>query len=185
MTGTTDDDIALRGRLLVASTSLVDPNFANAVVLVLAHGDEGALGVVLNRPTEVAVADTLEGWDQLASDPPVIFQGGPVALDSVIGVGRVLAGERDPGIQEVTGRIGVVDLDRDAASSNLEAVRLFAGHAGWGPGQIEDEIDEGSWFVVDAEPDDVTTADPGELWRGVLVRQGGVFATFPEDPSLN
>ena len=153
--------VSLRSRLLVASPSLTDPNFYRAVVLLLDHDDDGALGVVLNRPTEVSVGEPLPGWDLLAADPAVVFSGGPVQPVTAVGIGRTADG------------VGTLDLNQDPleAAREVEAVRVFSGYAGWSPGQLEGEIDEGSWIVVDGRPDDVMCEQPDALWEQVLERQ--------------
>ncbi|MER5304359.1 MULTISPECIES: YqgE/AlgH family protein [Streptomyces] len=181
---------SLTGRLLVATPALSDPNFDRAVVLLLDHDEEGSLGVVLNRPTPVDVADILEGWGDLAGTPGVVFQGGPVSLDSALGV-AVIPGEEGPlGWRRVHGAIGLVDLEAppELLASALGSLRIFAGYAGWGPGQLEDELVEGAWYVVESEPGDVSSPDPEQLWRAVLRRQRSelaMVATYPDDPSLN
>lgn len=178
----------LTGRLVVATHELIDRNFARAVVLVLAHDEEdGAAGVVLNRPTPAELPGRLQAWASLAAPPTVMFRGGPVSRDSVIGLAEVAAGEQPPGWQQVIGTVGVVDLSADAGSlhGRLRWVRLFSGYAGWGGGQLEGEIASGAWFVVDAEPADACAAGPEGLWRAVLARQGGLFTTVPDDPALN
>ncbi|MFD0414875.1 YqgE/AlgH family protein [Streptomyces sp. NPDC127108] len=181
---------SLTGRLLVATPALSDPNFDRAVVLLLDHDEEGSLGVVLNRPTPVDVADILEGWGDLAGTPGVVFQGGPVSLDSALGV-AVIPGEEGPlGWRRVHGAIGLVDLEAppELLASALGSLRIFAGYAGWGPGQLEDELVEGAWYVVESEPGDVSSPDPERLWRAVLRRQRSelaMVATYPDDPSLN
>ncbi|EFL02221.1 YqgE/AlgH family protein [Streptomyces sp. SID4926] len=185
---------SLTGRLLVATPALADANFARAVVLVLDHDAEGTLGVVLNRPTPVGVDDILEGWGPLAGAPGVVFQGGPVSLDSALGV-AVVPGEPGArtsplGWRRVYGAIGLVDLETppELLAAALGALRIFAGYAGWGPGQLEDELEAGAWYVVDAEPGDISAEHPEALWREVLRRQRGtlaMMATYPEDASLN
>ncbi|MBA9007665.1 MULTISPECIES: YqgE/AlgH family protein [Thermomonospora] len=190
-----DDGIAV-GRLLVATPSLEDPNFRRTVVLVVEHDDaEGTLGVVLNRPTEVPVDRVLPPWAELVTGPGVVFQGGPVALDSALALARV-PGEDEPlgwraldGDTEV-GRVGLVDLDAPPGLIAAEVIqlRVFAGYAGWGAGQLRSEIEEGAWYVVNGEAGDVFAADPERLWQAVLRRQPGdlaFVATFPDDPSLN
>ncbi|MQA02721.1 MAG: YqgE/AlgH family protein [Streptosporangiales bacterium] len=187
----------LTGSLLVATPLLSDPNFGRTVVLVVEHAPSGTLGVVLNRPTQVRVADVLEPWGELTTGPQVMFQGGPVALDSALAVGGVLGqpdddeplGWRRISEERVAG-LGLVDLDAppQVLAGELGSLRIFAGYAGWGAGQLEGEIDEGSWYVVEAEPGDPFTSDPERLWREVLRRQGGelsLVATFPEDPTQN
>ena len=176
---------SLRGRLLVATPALADPNFAHTVVLLLDHNEEGALGVVLNRPSAVDVSDTVPHWEPLAAEPRVVFIGGPVQPEAVVGL--CTAADDVEQVQDVADGIGIVDLRADplALIGAVRSLRLFAGYAGWGDGQLEDEIDQGGWFVVDPDPDDVLAGDPTELWLRVLSRQGGLFTTISEDLSLN
>lgn len=183
------------GMLLVASPALVDPNFADTVVLLLDADDQGALGVVLNRPSAVRVADVLASWRDAVEEPDVLFQGGPVGTDGALAVGWL----RDPadvpvGFRPVdeagAGRLGLVDLDTpvELIEGSLTALRIFAGYAGWGAGQLDDEIEEGSWYVVPGEASDAFRRDPTDLWRDVLRRQPGELAwhsTRPFDPELN
>lgn len=185
---------SLTGRLLVATPALADPNFDRAVVLLLDHDEEGSLGVVLNRPTPVDVGDILEGWADLAGEPGVVFQGGPVSLDSALGVAVIPGGGAVDGAplgwRRVHGAIGLVDLEAppELLASALGSLRIFAGYAGWGPGQLEDELVEGAWYVVESEPGDVSSPSPERLWREVLRRQRSelaMVATYPDDPSLN
>jgi putative transcriptional regulator len=178
-----------KGRLLVATPTLGDPNFDRTVVLVLEHTEEGAVGVVLNRPSatdlDEAGADW-GGWDELAAAPAVVFMGGPVSRNAVICLGHATEPEVD-GYQELLPPLGLLDL-AGPPKGGVKAIRLFAGYAGWGEGQLESEIAEGAWFVVDAEPDDALTEDPEELWAHVLRRQPGrlsLFAACPPDPSTN
>jgi putative transcriptional regulator len=187
---------ALTGRLLVATPKLADPNFDRAVVLLLDHDREGSLGVVLNRPSPVGVGDVLEPWAALAGTPQVVFQGGPVSLDSALGL-AVVPGEQaadgDAGMlgwRRVHGAIGLVDLEAppELLAAELGSLRIFAGYAGWGPGQLGRELLDGAWYVVESEPGDVSAPDPERLWRSVLRRQRGALAmvaTYPDDPSLN
>lgn len=178
----------LTGRLVVATHELADRNFRRTVVLLLAHDpDEGAAGVILNRPSAADVPDRLEPWLPAIAPPAVLFLGGPVGRDTVIAVAA--AGD-DPGLddwQPITGGLGVIDLSGDAAliRPQLRSLRLFAGYAGWGGGQLESEIASGAWFVIDADAEDVRSAAPDGLWRAVLARQGGLFTTVPDDPALN
>ncbi|WBB59060.1 YqgE/AlgH family protein [Streptomyces sp. WMMC500] len=188
---------SLTGRLLVATPALTDPNFTRTVVLLLDHDEEGSLGVVLNRPTPVGVSDVLRDWADLAGDPGVVFQGGPVSLDSALGLAVVpgdqgggSSGEGPLGWRRVHGAIGLVDLDAppELLAAELGTLRIFAGYAGWGPGQLEEELDDGAWYVVESEPGDVSSPAPEGLWRAVLRRQRGelaMVATYPDDPSLN
>jgi putative transcriptional regulator len=182
----------LKGRLLVAAPVLGDENFDRTVVLLLEHGDEGALGVVLNRPSGLDVSDPLPEWSPYALEPEVVFIGGPVSRSSVIALAR-FDGEAPASAvawEHVLGPVGVVDLSHDPVlmGGSLGAVRVFAGYAGWGPGQLEGEIAEGAWYVVAAEPGDVFTDAPTELWRTVLARQPGDLARVarvPMNPGLN
>lgn len=190
------DDGIVVGRLLVATPTLDDPNFRRGVVLVVEHDPkEGTLGVVLNRPTEVPVDRVLPPWATLVTGPSVVFQGGPVALDSALALARV-PGAGDPlGWRALDGvpalsRLGLVDLDAppEVLAGEVTELRVFAGYAGWGAGQLRSEIAEGAWFVLPSEPHDVFIEDPTRLWRHVLRRQGGelaIVATFPDDPNLN
>lgn len=187
---------SLTGRLLVATPRLADPNFERSVVLLLDHDAQGSLGVVLNRPTPVGVGDVLQPWAALAGKPQVVFQGGPVSLDSALGLAVVPGGPRAGedtellGWRRVHGAIGLVDLEAppELLAAELGSLRIFAGYSGWGPGQLEKELDEGAWYVVESEPGDVSSPAPQTLWRSVLRRQRSelaMVATYPDDPSLN
>ncbi|GAB2749430.1 YqgE/AlgH family protein [Nocardioides pakistanensis] len=189
-----DGTVLRAGRLLVATPRLVDPNFERSVVLVLDHDPSGTLGVVLNRPSPVPVGDILEGWSGLVGEPPVLFHGGPVATDSALAVAAVPPAqdpEGDPvGFRRLFDATGMVDLDTptELLGGAIERMRIFAGYAGWGDGQLVAEIEEGSWYVVPMELDDVFGASPHGLWARVLRRQPGELAwvsTRPADPTLN
>jgi putative transcriptional regulator len=189
---------ARAGRLLVATPVLGDPNFRRTVVLIVEHEEEqGTLGVVLNRPTEIPVGQVLEPWTDLATTPSVVFSGGPVAPSSALALALV------PGTDEPIGwhplddtpakamsRLGLVDLDAPPGllSDAIARLRVYAGYAGWGAGQLQAEIDEGAWYVIPADPGDAFSADPVKLWPAILRRQGGELAyvaTYPDDPSQN
>jgi len=182
---------SLVGRLLVATPSLRSPAFSRTVVLMLDHGDDGALGVVLNRPMEVEVAAVLPDWQPHVTAPGMLFQGGPVAPDSALGLVSVPGDELEPpGVRRISGSLGLVDLDAspEEVVPRVSGMRIFAGYAGWAPGQLEAEVGEGSWYVLDGEARDAFVDDPASLWRDVLRRQGGdlaYVASFPPDPSLN
>jgi putative transcriptional regulator len=179
------------GNLLVAMPTLRDPHFERTVVFLLAHEADGALGVVLNRPTGVSVSEVLPGWEALVSGPSVLFEGGPVGADSAICVARARAGVAGfVGFSRVVGQIGTIDLSREPAkvAERLEYVRVFHGYAGWSAGQLEQEITEGSWFVFSALPTDPFLTHPEDLWQLVLRRQGGMTAAvalYPPDVHLN
>jgi putative transcriptional regulator len=172
----------LVGKLLIASPTLTD-YFERAVVLVLAHADEGAMGVVLNRPTELDVADAVPALADLVSDDDMVYMGGPVSPRAVVALGE-LDGDGAEATTPVFGSVGVVDPDQVDAS--IGRLRVFAGYAGWGAGQLEAELEEEAWFVVAAQPDDPFAHD--DLWPIALRRKGGEFALLarmPSDPSVN
>jgi putative transcriptional regulator len=178
---------SLRGQLLVASPALVDPNFRRAVVLVVAHDEEGALGLVLNRRTEAEVAEAVPELADLVEPGAVVSLGGPVQNEAVV----VIAEWDDPGEAGaiVFEDVGLMSSETESTrvASATRRVRVFAGYAGWGGGQLEAELDEPSWIVETAGVDDVF-AEEGDLWASVLRRKGGAFklvATMPENPSLN
>jgi putative transcriptional regulator len=178
-----------RGRLLIATPPLVDPNFDRTVVLLLEHGDEGALGIVLNRPSDTSLSEVLPEWHDHASAPAVVFIGGPVTPEAVIALARG-GDEQTPGWVHVLGDLGTVDVGRDPldVSGSLESLRVFVGYAGWAPGQLEAELGDGAWFVVDMRADDAFARSPDRLWRDVLRRQRGriaMFAHCPHDVSVN
>ncbi len=176
--------------LLVATPELLDPNFAETVVLVL-DTTEGALGVVLNRPTGLPVSEVLGPWAEVVAEPDVLFQGGPVETNGALAV--ALRGDDDedaPGLRAVVDRLALVDLDApvELLAADLLGLRIFAGYAGWGAGQLDREIEEGSWYVLPGEASDVFRADTSTLWRDVLRRQPGDLAwhaTRPADPGMN
>ncbi|HUQ39989.1 MAG TPA: YqgE/AlgH family protein [Acidimicrobiales bacterium] len=182
---------SLRGRLLVASPQLTEATFEHTVVLMLEHTDTGAVGVVLNRPSTLEVADTVGGWHRLAADPAVVFVGGPVSPRSAIGlahVGGTVGGDDE--WTPVDGRLGTVDLGRppEALATPIDWVRIFSGYSGWGAGQLENELRMGGWIVADAEEDDACTPTPHDLWRTVIRRQPGLtpaLANFPDEPRSN
>lgn len=176
--------MSYKGQLIVARPELLDDNFDRTITVILDHTDEGALGLVLNRPTHELLGDYFSGWVDLAPEPQVLYEGGPVERDGLI----ALAKGRD------TGDLGLglhtVDLDNDPALAAVEftQLRVFAGHAGWGPGQLEGEMANGAWWTVAATDDDVFSATPDELWSKVLKRADTElqwYAHYPKDPSLN
>ena len=178
-----------RGRLLVAAPTLLDNNFYRSVVFVLEHNQDGAIGVVLNRPSELPVSTAIEGWADQAVLPGVVFLGGPVSPSSVIAIGSYHLEDIDDHWNQILGSIGTVDLELTPDGvPGVNGVRMFAGYAGWTGGQLEAELVTGSWFVVDAELSDVHTDNPGELWWEVCGRQPGSLrhlAHYPYDPRHN
>ncbi len=182
-----------KAALLVASPTLADPNFSRSVIFLLAHDDsEGTLGVVLNRPSPIPVEEIVPGWGRLAAEPSVLFTGGPVQPTAAICIGRTELPEaaEAAGFAPLAGYLGTVDLQEDPVDVPvaLAEVRVFTGYAGWGPGQLSEEIRSGSWHVLESHPQDVLSGDPGGLWSRVLRRQGGWFAAlalYPTDLSSN
>jgi putative transcriptional regulator len=190
-----------KGRLVVASPTLEDPNFHRSVVFLLAADGDGALGVVLNRPSETSIDEIVPHWGLHASEPPVLFVGGPVQPNAAICVGRTelpvgppAAGADDEaetdGYSPLIGDLGTVDLNRapEDIGVSFTGLRVFTGYSGWGPGQLEEEIEAGAWFVVEGRQQDVLCPEPAALWERVLRRQGGwlaVLARHPVDASLN
>jgi putative transcriptional regulator len=184
------------GQLVVATPVLQDPNFARAVVLLLqADEQDGALGLVVNRPTGTGVAEVLPEWAPLSASPPVVFSGGPVQPQAALCLGhRRLGGPLVAAYAELEGvpggSVGTVDLDAEPSDllPSVDRVRLFAGYSGWSPGQLEAEVEEGAWWVFDALPDDAFDVHPEQLWGHVLRRQGppiAFAASYPPDPTLN
>lgn len=182
---------SLAGKLLIASLRITEPIFFRTVVLMCAHDENGALGVVINRPLkEEAVARHLPRFEPFAREPAVLFSGGPVETSAALALARWKPILDIPAPNMVVGRTGLLDLSRplEEVAEGLEEVRLFAGYAGWSGGQLEAELQEESWFVVDAAEADVFSANPAELWRQVLLRQPGKLAMFayaPKDPAVN
>jgi putative transcriptional regulator len=179
----------LRGQLILASPALEDPNFRRTVVLITEHTVEGAMGLVLNRAATATVRDAVPDLTFLADGEDPLFVGGPVAPNGVI----VLAEWNVPSLAAaiVEGDLGFVPAGLEESEELTQAIRrarVFAGHAGWGPGQLEGELEEDAWIVEPARRSDVFARDPAGLWAAVLRRKGrqyALLATMPEDPSLN
>jgi putative transcriptional regulator len=193
---------SLQGQLLVASPLLLDPNFNRTVVLLLAHSEEGALGLILNRPSTTDLEASLPQWRSMASEPPVVFVGGPVSDGAIC---LALVGEREPPVGYTplhgserpgarldgwSSHVGTIDLgaDPEAVAASVERLRVYAGYAGWAAEQLEREIDAGAWWIVEPDADDIFAPEPLDLWVRVLRRQGGdlaLVAAYPDDPALN
>ncbi|MCW2521740.1 MAG: hypothetical protein JWO63_75 [Frankiales bacterium] len=178
-------------RLLIAAPSLTDPEFFRTVVFLVEHDETGTVGVIINRPSHTPVGQILPDWQDVMSDPAVVFNGGPVQRDGALGLGR-LAGATDAGngLRAVSGGLALVDLDAEPSEVAVGAasLRVYAGHSGWGNGQLEQEIADGSWYVVTGGLDDVFSRRPGMLWRAVLRRQPAplsLLSTYPVDVGLN
>jgi putative transcriptional regulator len=179
---------SLRGQLLIASATLLDPNFRRTVVLVTEHNDDGAMGLVLNRPSPVTVADGVPKLGELVGADELVYVGGPVQPEAVVALAEI----DDPGATAAMAfeDVGFLrpDLESDELDGAVRRVRVFAGYAGWSPGQLEVELEEEAWIVEPALADDVFASDPDRLWATVLRRKGGMYAVLarmPEDPSVN
>jgi putative transcriptional regulator len=179
---------SLRGQLLVAGPGLHDPNFRRTVVLLGEHGEDGAMGLVLNRVSSVTVEDAVPPIADLVGDGQLVHVGGPVQPQAVVVLADFVEPHRAGAL--VLDTIGFLpgDIDDEADLGELRKARVFAGYAGWGPGQLEEELAEQSWVVLPARASDVFTETPEELWAEVLRRHGGglaVLALLPEDPQVN
>ncbi len=180
---------SLRGQLLVAGPALVDPNFHRTVVLVCEHDEEGAMGLVLNRPSPIAAEQALPELLEAFAEDERLWVGGPVQTTSVVVLAE-FAGPSDAAGALVTGGVGLVqpDADLDELAASVRRARAFLGYAGWGAGQLDDELAGEDWIPARAQPDDVFTDAPERLWSRALARKGGRFAllaTMPPDPSQN
>jgi putative transcriptional regulator len=176
-----------RGQLLIAGPGLVDPNFWRTVVLIVEHSEEGALGLVLNRPSETTVGEAVSELEQLLDPDDPLYVGGPVQPSALI----VLAEFDQPAEAALIAfdDIGVLASGaQEDPELSVRRGRAFVGHAGWGPGQLDDEVERGDWILEQAQPEDAFTGAPLELWSQVLTRKGGSYALvarMPPDPSVN
>jgi len=178
------DEIALAGQFLVATPMITTPPFARAVVLLLEHDDSGAIGLVLNNPTDLVAEEHIPGIGESLSSPGRVFLGGPVSTDTAISLGR------GSGVEflrrSALPAIGIVDVER--IPDDLEDMRVFAGYSGWDPKQLESEIDEGAWWVLFPDLNEIFTSDVEGMWERTVVRGPGslpLYATYPLDPSDN
>jgi putative transcriptional regulator len=179
---------SLRAQLLVASPQLMDPNFARTVVLITEHSDEGAMGIVLNRPATTTVSEAAAELERLVEPDADVFVGGPVQPSAVIVLAE-WAPPDEPAVP-VFGGVGFVgaESDPDELARTVVRARVFAGFAGWSPGQLETELERDDWILEPARAGDVFSAEPEQLWSEVLERKGGEYALvarMPLDPSLN
>ncbi len=177
-----------RGQLLIAGPGLLDPNFWRTVVLVVDHGESGALGLVLNRASETTAAEAVPELEEILEPDQQLFLGGPVQPSSVI----VLAEFDDPEEAALLAfdAVGVMGIDStpEELAAGIGETRIFAGHAGWGPGQLDAELERGDWILEPARREDAFCGFPEDLWSHVLARKGGSYALvarMPADPSMN
>ncbi len=180
-------DDSLRGKLLVASPALTDPNFARSVVLMTEHSPEGAMGIVLNRPADARARELLPGLGSIANDDP-LFIGGPVQPEAVVLLAEFSKPEAAAWIVVADVGLASAEMDVDELAPAVRRGRFYAGYSGWGPGQLEAEMDEEAWIVEPPIPQELFPDDPDALWSGVLERKGGSYtlvSRMPDDPSLN
>jgi len=177
----------LQGQLLIASPSLLDSNFRRTVVLVTEHSDEGAAGLVLNRPSPASVSELVPELEPVVEDDEQVWLGGPVQRNAVLVLGEFV--DPEDAAVPLFGALGFPSLEEpDEVVPATTRRRVFAGYAGWGAGQLESELGREDWIIEPAQPDDAFTEAPDELWAEVLRRKGGIYelvARVPEDPSVN
>lgn len=179
---------SLKGKLIIASPKLEDPNFARTVVLITEHSDEGAMGVVLNRPSQAVVEDAAPTLEPVVEHGELVHVGGPVQPTAVTVLAEFDAPDRAAVV--VLDDIGFMAAgsDLDELAGLTRRARVFAGYAGWGPGQLEGELEHEDWIVHEPTRDEIFSPEPEGLWSAVLDRKGGQFrlvARMPVDPSLN
>ncbi|MGZ0177637.1 MAG: YqgE/AlgH family protein [Acidimicrobiales bacterium] len=178
------------GKLLIATPAIGDGNFEQSIIYMLHHDMDGALGVVINRPSELLVEELLPRWSDLTTEPALVFSGGPVETNGFIGVARSV-GPQPEGVIEIPGtNVITVDLEGDPAltAAHTDRLRLFRGYAGWGAHQLDTELSSGAWFTVFSDPGDLWSKAPDDLYEQVLRRQTGEmrwFANAPLDPKQN
>ncbi|HEY7397536.1 MAG TPA: YqgE/AlgH family protein [Gaiellaceae bacterium] len=177
---------SLKGKLLVSAPSLLDPNFRKTVVLVAHHDGDGALGLVLSRPSGVPAAEAVPLLEGIPGAEDPVFVGGPVQPQAFMALAEF--GDVDDAAAPIFDHVGFMSADAEPDELSIRRVRLFAGYAGWGAGQLEAELAEPSWIVVPATSDDPFVDDPDALWREAVHRAGGsvsLMENMPFDPRLN
>ena len=178
---------SLKGKLLISGPGLFDDNFRHTVVLLGAHDDAGAVGVVLNRPLDVTLEEAVPTLAEVAGRAERLFQGGPVEPTQAV----LLADVADPSTLDVQvlGSVGFLTGEVSyAVRPAVRRARVYIGHAGWGPGQLEVELEAGAWIIEPATADDIFTSAPDALWRRILERKGPPYTTMariPYDPRSN
>lgn len=183
----------MAGSLLIAAPDMPDPNFRRAIVYLIEHDHTGSLGVVLTRAGETEIATILPAWAKLCAAPPMFFIGGPVKPDTGIALAVLKAGHDaagDRGLQQIEGRVHVVDLDGDPdlLRDRVDGMRIFVGYTGWGPGQLQGELDRGDWYVAPSLPSDLLAPARVDVWGEVLRRQDmplPLYATYVGEGEVN
>ncbi len=176
-----------RGSLLVATPQLEDPNFRRSVVLMIEHGSEGSLGVILNQPSSAVLYGALPNWATGLDSSTQVFSGGPVQPDALVALAP--ASEAWAGATPVTEGIAMLDLEADVDADQIDAstVRYYIGYSGWSPGQLRLEIEEGAWWTFGATSNDLSL-EPSNCWSQVLSRQQSaarLLAMYPDQSFLN
>ncbi|HTO01843.1 MAG TPA: YqgE/AlgH family protein [Microthrixaceae bacterium] len=182
--------VSTQGKLLVSAPDLGDDNFDQAVIFVVEHDQDGAVGLVLNRPSSTDVSEHLPDLADGAVSPAVFFVGGPVSVGGLLALGRRQLNSNLVNAVSIDGPLVRVDPEAlvNDQVEGVEAVRLYTGYSGWAPGQLDAELASGVWYVLSAMPDDVLCSSPDALWRSVMKRQGGRLASqslFPDNPHAN
>ena len=151
---------------------------------MLQHTEDGAIGVVINRPTDEEYVPGLDPWLHELSHPQVVFSGGPVQTNTLIAIAALTLSGDAEGLAPLDHGLATVDLSLlpEAFAETLQQLRVFRGYSGWGAGQLDDELSEGSWLVMPYGPGDVFSTNPHGLWRNVLRRTGGRKALLADAP---
>ncbi len=171
------------GKLLVAARNLPDPNFADTIVLLIDHSDDGAAGLVVNRPSDVPLSRVLPGVAQVADDEAAAFIGGPVSQGSVIALSRhACAGCPRLGLDVYLVNTQDALQGRLANGADARNVRVYLGYAGWSRGQLEAETRQGAWRVLEADARMVFDPDPESLWERAIKRTEAVLARLLGPP---
>lgn len=181
------------GQLLISAPGAPSPSFSRSVVLIVDHSPAMSFGVVLTSRSDVAVFNVLPDWLPVVAKPQALYIGGPLNQQSVVGLAMTKTGvdiDSHPQLNRLAPRLAHVDMraDPEDLADYVDGLRLFAGYAEWGPGQLDNEIERGDWFVTPALPQDVITPGPADLWGDVMRRQDmplPLYATFPEDLDSN
>ena len=174
--------------MLIASPALTDPNFHRSVVLIAEHTSEGAMGLVLNRPLAIPVAEAVPSLAEFVPPDDPVREGGPVQPQSVLALADFVDVALAPAVAFASVGFLPSDVDQTVDPGAVRQTRVFAGYAGWGAGQLEDELEQLAWFAVAARPEDCFADGTEDLWRSALRRHGGqvaMLALLPDDPSRN
>ena len=182
-------DEVKKGSLIISTPYLGDPHFDRSVILICEHGDDGSLGFVLNKQTELYLSEILP---LKGCEIHQVYLGGPVQQDTLHYIHTI--GKNLTEATQVTNKVwwsGNFELLKEMMENGMvteDQVRYFIGYSGWSPGQLEKEITDNNWIIIDQAPDDVLDIPSEFLWRELLLRLGGkykIMANSPIDPRLN